>query len=169
MQTNFSSSPYNVMDTSPVGSKRMSSSAGNTSQQYRPSAERVPSLSFEDAYLINMGGGATGFETTGSMPGTGFTPPTSTSYSSPKGDKESALQNSSLIRFDDDELLNASMDLSEKDINEDDAVQVVAENPSRDMYNPILQGDQVFSPDGDNEVAYPSDSIILPAEMPESI
>ncbi|KAG2183400.1 hypothetical protein INT43_006406 [Umbelopsis isabellina] len=169
MQTNFSSSPYNVMDSSPVGSKRMSSSAGNTVQQYRPSAERVPSLSFEDAYLINMGGGATGFETSGSMPGTGFTPPISTSYSSPKGDKESALQNSSLIRFDDDELLNASLDLSEKDLNENDAVQVVAENPSRDLYNPILQGDQVFSPDGDNEVAYPSDSIILPAEMPESI
>ncbi|KAM3581275.1 hypothetical protein VKS41_006101 [Umbelopsis sp. WA50703] len=169
MQTNFSSSPYNLMDNSPIGSKRMSSSAGNGSQQYRPGAERVPSLSFEDAYLINMGGGATGFETSGSMPGTGFTPPISTSYSSPKGDKESALQNSSLIRFDDEELLNASMDLGENDVDEDDAVQVVAENSSRDLYNPVLQGDQVFSPDGDNEVAYPSESIILPAQMPESI
>lgn len=162
MQTSFSSSPYKVLGSSPIGTKRMSSSAGNGSHGNRPMTERVPSLSFEDAYLISLGGGGA-IEHSGSpmLPGTGFTPPPAIHNNS----EYNGLQNSSLIRFDDDELVSADFDMDDNDA----AVQVVAENSSQGVYNTILQGDQVFSPDGDNEVAYPSDSVMLSPEMPESI
>jgi hypothetical protein len=163
MQTTFSSSPYGMLGSSPIGTKRISSSAGNGSHSSRPTTDRVPSLSFEDAYLISMGGGATGFEHTGGH-GNGFSPPSHTIHKSIEDDSADPMEGSSLIRFDDDEVVSADFDMDDKD-----AVQVVAENFPQGAYNTILQGDQVFSPDGDNEVAYPSDSILLSPEIPESI
>ncbi|KAG2175203.1 hypothetical protein INT44_007691 [Umbelopsis vinacea] len=163
MQTTFSSSPYGMLGSSPIGTKRISSSAGNASHSSRPITERVPSLSFEDAYLISMGGGATGFEHAGGH-GNGFSPPSHAISKSTEDDSSDQMQGSSLIRFDDEEVVSADFDMDDKD-----AVQVVAENFSQGAYHTVLQGDQVFSPDGDNEVAYPSDSILLSPEIPESI
>ncbi|OAD78698.1 hypothetical protein PHYBLDRAFT_157624 [Phycomyces blakesleeanus NRRL 1555(-)] len=134
MQTSFASSP--TLKT-PLGSspsqigKWLSSSSGAMGSSHGSSGSiarspmQTSSLSFEDAYLISMGG-APGLDT--AYETLGFT-----------SQQQNNLENSSLIRFDEDE-------------EESRSSSVRLEESAHNM-------GEVYSPDGDNEVAYPSDSV----------
>ncbi|KAI7871060.1 hypothetical protein BDF14DRAFT_1330210 [Spinellus fusiger] len=137
MQTSFASSPTlktplgsspgqmsKWLSTSTGGMGSSHGSAGSTAR----SPMQISSVSFEDAYLISMGGA----------------PGLDTNYESnefiPVRTSHQGLENSSLIRFDEDE------DESRMETQ-----------PSPEETGTGLG--EIFSPDGDNEVAYPSDSV----------
>ncbi|RUS18596.1 hypothetical protein BC938DRAFT_475936, partial [Jimgerdemannia flammicorona] len=132
---------------SPVGGKRLSSSAGATTgglTMTKPMMNRVPSLSFEDAYLVNMGGGLT-------MTGTnisGYSPPTSL-YPTSIYPTMKHKSNEDLIRFEEGDT-GTSYD--------DDVAVAELGVEMANAHMTFGNGTDVFSPDGDNEVEFPSDS-----------
>ncbi|KAI8886992.1 hypothetical protein K501DRAFT_213041 [Backusella circina FSU 941] len=107
MQTSFS--PSTSIGNSPSSFKWLSSSAAaaspNTPRSLMMMDHRKASISFEDAYLINMA--------------------------------SDPMQHSALIQFDDSD-------------DDDDVIRLDQEKRKKE--------DIIFSPDGDNEIASPSDS-----------
>lgn len=141
MQTSFSPSS-NSLNSSPAAAslKWLSSSANAagvpspspSSMNNRSFLEKNSSVSFEDAYLIHMGSGPS---------------------PEPSMNNNNMMQHSSLIQFDDDDDNQILQPEAEEDIirlEEDSDNSSIDEHPIRN---------DVYSPDGDNEVAYPSDSI----------
>ncbi|KAG0166346.1 hypothetical protein DFQ30_007310 [Apophysomyces sp. BC1015] len=148
MQTSFTPSPTlkTPLANSPSGIKRLSSSAGAalSGSPMRLSLNRNTSLSFEDAYLISMGG-APGLDTM--YDGRDYL-----TDGAKRQDLVRDLERSSLIQFDGD-------DFDDEIKKSDDAIRLEDEDDDYDSTDVDIQGDQVFSPDGDNEVAYPAESI----------
>lgn len=116
--------------------------------------DRNSSLSFEDAYLINMGSGPSPEPSMhGHTPQQQQPPPLQT------------LDSSSLIQFDDDEdeednsihHLKGGIDVIRLEGDDEDA------DEHRDATKPShaqqQQQSEVYSPDGDNEVEYPYESV----------
>ncbi|KAF7727201.1 hypothetical protein EC973_007899 [Apophysomyces ossiformis] len=149
MQTSFTPSPTlkTPLANSPSGIKRLSSSAGAglSASPMRLSLNRNTSLSFEDAYLISMGG-APGSDTTYD----------GRDYLTDRAKHQELMQDlgrSSLIQFDGD-------DFDEDIKTSDDVIRLEDEEDDYDSTDVDIQGDQVFSPDGDNEVDDPAESVI---------
>ncbi|KAI8643803.1 hypothetical protein BD408DRAFT_384881 [Parasitella parasitica] len=168
MQTSFSPSS-NSMGNSPATNLKWLSSSANAAMNGSPSPsatnksflDRNSSLSFEDAYLINMGSGPS--------------PEPSMHGHTPKQQQQpQALHDSSLIRFDDDD----DDDDDNDNDNDDDSssgvkqgIDVIrlgdndddnhgdddAERPRSSQLNQKQQ--EGYSPDGDNEVEYPYESV----------
>jgi hypothetical protein len=143
MQTSFSPS-NNSLGNSPATNKWLSSSANAVSSPSPSSAhklftDRNSSVSFEDAYLINMGSGPSPEPL---MPGLTHQQP-------PPPSQDSHMQNSSLIQFDDDD----------SDIEEEATTAAHLEQIKSDVY----------SPDGDNEVAYPYESVFGEFHHPRTL
>lgn len=131
METSFSPSSHSL-GNSPATNKWLSSSANavpspSPSSVHKSFTDRNSSLSFEDAYLINMGSGPSPEQL---MPGL-------TNQQQPLQDNH--MQNSSLIQFDDDES--------------------DAEEETNNKRYTVHSKDEQVKPDGDNEVAYPYDSV----------
>lgn len=116
--------------------------------------DRNSSLSFEDAYLINMGSGPS--------------PEPSMHGHTPQQQQQTPLQaldSSSLIQFDDDEddedsihQLKGGIDVIRLEGDEDaDSVHDEIKRPH--LQQQQQQSSEVYSPDGDNEVEYPYESV----------
>ncbi|KAI8334816.1 hypothetical protein BC941DRAFT_432220 [Chlamydoabsidia padenii] len=145
MQTSFA--PSSTSTASPRrGGIRLSSSAtpGGYASSTGSQKARTSSLSFEDAYLISMGGAPVYRATTTDQ----------------KENDELYPPDTALIRFDSDDegpdpmvscssLDGSSFDIQGLDLDDNDIMP-----PKRPM-------DVVFSPDGDNEIGGPSDSVLL--------
>ncbi|KAF1799995.1 hypothetical protein FB192DRAFT_1449478 [Mucor lusitanicus] len=161
MQTSFSPSS-NSMGNSPATNLKWLSSSANAAMNASPSPsmtnksfmDRNSSLSFEDAYLINMGSGPSPEPSMhGHTPQQQQPPPLQT------------LDSSSLIQFDDDEdeednsihHLKGGIDVIRLEGDDEDA------DEHRDATKPShaqqQQQSEVYSPDGDNEVEYPYESV----------
>jgi hypothetical protein len=140
MQTSFSPSS-NSLGNSPAANRWLSSSANavpspSPSPAHRLFTDRNSSLSFEDAYLINMGSGPSPEPL---MPGLTHQQP-------PPPPQDNHMQNSSLIQFDDD-----------SDDEEETASKRSTVHLEEEQVKSIAS--DVYSPDGDNEVAYPYESV----------
>ncbi|KAI8997738.1 hypothetical protein BDB01DRAFT_772246 [Pilobolus umbonatus] len=146
MQTSFS--PSNSINASPAGLKWLSSSANTATHDGSLSSmtnlvsnrlDRHSSVSFEDAYLINMGSGPSPEP---SMHGFATVP---VNY----------MQNSSLIQFEDEDEGKA------KESFDEDVIRLEQSDEERLDYEEKIEYEQqeIYSPDGDNEVAHPYDSI----------
>ncbi|RUS18593.1 hypothetical protein BC937DRAFT_88583 [Endogone sp. FLAS-F59071] len=128
---------------SPGVPKRLSSSAGATTgglTMTKPMMNRVPSHSFEDAYLVNMGSGLTMTSTNVS----GYSPPPSIHPA--MSPRIHASNESLLIQFDD---TGAASFIGGTAGPGDAGIMGLGEDIN------------VFSPDGDNEVEFPSDSVFV--------
>lgn len=156
MQTAFPTpSPTTLMGTScgssPIGYKRLSSSAGTHQSPQRLSsgtggliARSSPStISFENAHLISIGSGPSPEDVHPFDHHQRYLHRTTT-----------GMHESSLIQFDDDVVVDNETTADAIRLSEDDQDSVM---------------DQVFSPDGDNEVAYPSESIFAESTQGRSI
>lgn len=155
MQTSFSPSS-NSMGNSPATNLKWLSSSANAAMNSSPSPsmtnksflDRNSSLSFEDAYLINMGSGPS--------------PEPSMHDHTPQQQQQQALQHSSLIQFDDyddEDSINGvkeGIDVIrlEGDDGNDDEIEEL-----NSQINHQQQQSEVYSPDGDNEVEYPYESV----------
>ncbi|KAI9256468.1 hypothetical protein BDA99DRAFT_516465 [Phascolomyces articulosus] len=133
----------------------------------RPST--APSaISFEDAQLISMGSGPSPEDLLS-------LDPRFSNNSTVRGNGSSIIlpssSNGSLIQFEDDDSMignNSVHDtLSSKDeairlgAEDDEEVDVTLHHPHEASPPSSVIDQQVFSPDGDNEMAYPSESIII--------
>lgn len=156
MQTSFSPSS-NSMGNSPATNLKWLSSSANAAMNASPSPsmtnksflDRNSSLSFEDAYLINMGSGPS--------------PEPSMHGHTPQQQQQQALQRSSLIQFDDDDDEEDSIsgvkegtDVIRLEGNDDNDDEV---EESHSQISHQQQQSEVYSPDGDNEVEYPYESV----------
>ena len=157
MQTSFSPSS-NSMGNSPATNLKWLSSSANGAINASPSPsttnksflDRNSSLSFEDAYLINMGSGPSPEP---SMHG-------HTPQQQQQQQQQQALQRSSLIQFDDDDDEDSISGVKEGV----DAIRLEGDDDNEDgeLHSQIShqqQQSEVYSPDGDNEVEYPYESV----------
>ncbi|ORX50916.1 hypothetical protein DM01DRAFT_1337518 [Hesseltinella vesiculosa] len=155
MQTTFSTSP------SPRRNMRLSSSAGANSMSNHNGLsmdaldERTASLSFEDAYLISLGGAPAVYarpSTTDDMFFMTNSLKSSVSIGPTMSDTDSPL-----IKFDD------SKASTQDDIDDELALEQPDDDVETLMQPDTVEsaGELVHSPDGDNEVGYPSDSMFL--------
>lgn len=159
MQTSFSPSS-NSMGNSPATNLKWLSSSANAVMNTSPSPsmtnrsflDRNSSLSFEDAYLINMGSGPS--------------PEPSMHGHTPQQQQQpqQALDSSSLIQFDDDDEDNISdlkggIDVIRLEGDDDDDSSDEIKNSHSQHQQQRQQQSEVYSPDGDNEVEYPYESV----------
>lgn len=158
MQTSLSPSSNSMGNSPATNLKWLSSSANAAMNASSPSPsmtnksflDRNSSLSFEDAYLINMGSGPSPEPSMhGHTPQQQQPPPLQ------------ALDSSSLIQFDDDE--DEEQDSIHQLKGGIDVIRLEGDEDSTDdaIKRPLAQQQQseVYSPDGDNEVEYPYESV----------
>ena len=130
------------------------------------SATAPSAISFEDAHLINMGSGPSPEDLLLLDPR--FSNNSSTIRGNNSGSSTilPSSSNGSLIQFeDDDHNSHHGTITSNKDeairlgSHEDEDVEVELHHPTITTSSTVI--DQVFSPDGDNEMAFPSESILV--------
>lgn len=140
--TSFTPSSTSMSSNSPA--KWLSSSAKSANNLLFPSPspgtksflDKNSSVSFEDAYLIHMGSG-------------------------PSPEPPTTLQHSSLIQFDnsDDDLLGSTSTNAQGKDKQEDIMKFEDEEEDDEQEEEERGGKKVYSPDGDNEVDQPSDSM----------
>ncbi|KAI8336064.1 hypothetical protein EDC96DRAFT_579018 [Choanephora cucurbitarum] len=131
MQTSFSPSNNSVGNSPATNLKWLSSSANAIHvSPHQRNMDRNSSVSFEDAYLIHMGSGPSP-EPSSHL---GLTPIQNRHLEDEDEIQTSVMQHSSLIQFDDDD--------------DDLSVEQMESNRM-----------EAYSPDGDNEVEYPYESV----------
>lgn len=140
MQTSFSPSSKSISNSPAATSLKWLSSSANAASVPSPSSvnnrsflDKNSSVSFEDAYLIHMGSGPS---------------PEPSIHNNNSSNTVNMIHHSSLIQFDDDD---------DKVVHEAEE-DIIRLEDDDDIDHSILQRD-VYSPDGDNEVAYPSESV----------
>lgn len=140
MQTSFSPSSNSISNSPAAASLKWLSSSANAASVPSPSSvntrsflDKNSSVSFEDAYLIHMGSGPS---------------PEPSMHNNNSSNTVNMMQHSSLIQFDDDD---------DKVVHEAEE-DIIRLEDDDDIEHSIVQRD-VYSPDGDNEVAYPSESV----------
>ena len=141
MQTSFSPTSNSISNSPAAASLKWLSSSANatmngeassispSSVAHRSFLDKNSSVSFEDAYLIHMGSGPSPEPSMNNNTGTN-------------------MYGSSLIQFDDED------DGKIVQESEEDVIRL-----EEDDDNESITQKDVYSPDGDNEVGYPSESI----------